>query len=155
MRKTSLGFNVHNKPSETNDEAVDVDSFLIDNFELADRLISRLQTIQASNNTQVNQKIDDLTALVQSMQVTTHRINVTTDIKENTEYTLPCQYIVGSGDIEIFCNNELMIRAVDNSWGNFAEVGADKSISNEVKFGQTIEAGSVLIVKKTGVIANE
>lgn len=79
------------------------------------------------NTEEINNKadkiaFDNLVALVQSMKVTTYRINVTTDIKENTEYTLPCQYIVGSGDIEIFCNNELMIRAVDGSWGNFAEV---------------------------------
>ena len=66
--------------------------------------------------------VDDLVKLVQSMQVTTHRINVTTDIEENTEYELPCSYIVGSGDIEIYCNNEIMIRAVEGSWGNFAEV---------------------------------
>jgi len=89
------------------------------------------------------------------MQVTTYRINVTTDIEENTEYELPCSYIVGSGDIEIYCNNEIMIRAIEESWGNFAEVGAGGNISNKVVFGQTIEAGSVLIVKKTGVIANE
>lgn len=106
-------------------------------------------------DTRIAKKLDKLTKAIQKIQVTTHRINVTTDIEENTEYELPCQYIVGSGDIEIFCNNEIMIRAIEGSWGNFAEVGADGSTSNKVKFGQTIEAGSVLIVKKTGVIAND
>lgn len=110
---------------------------------------------EAINNKADKATLDDLVKIVQSMQTTTHRINVTTDIEENTEYELPCSYIVGSGDIEIYCNNEIMIRAIEESWGNFAEVGAGGNISNKVVFGQTIEAGSVLIVKKTGVIANE
>ena len=106
-------------------------------------------------DTRIAKKLDKLTKAIQKIQVTTYRINVTTDIEENTEYELPCSYIVGSGDIEIYCNNEIMIRAIEGSWGNFAEVGADGSTSNKVVFGQTIEAGSVLIVKVTGVIANE
>ena len=81
-----------------------------------------IENFKNYDDTQINKKINDLVKIVQSMQVTTYRINVTTDILENTEYTLPCSYIVNSGDIEIFYNNELMIRAVENSWGNFAEV---------------------------------
>lgn len=45
-------------------------------------------------NTQINQKIDALTELVQSMKITTYRIDITSDIVENEEYELPCQYIV-------------------------------------------------------------
>lgn len=82
----------------------------------------KLDELQNYDDTQINKKINDLVKIVQSMQTTTHRINVTTDIEENTEYELPCSYIVNSGDIEIFCNNELMVRSVEGSWGNFAEV---------------------------------
>ena len=116
-----------NKQALQNDESVARENKVtdLDMNEIKQVVNSHADDIENFENyddTEINQKIDTLTALVQSMQVTTHRINITTDIKENTEYTLPCQYIVGSGDIEIFCNNELMIRAVENSWGNFAEV---------------------------------
>lgn len=72
---------------------------------------------------------------------------------KNTSFHVSTLY--GSGDIEIYCDNEIMIRAVEGSWGNFAEVGNEGSTSNKVVFGQNIEAGRVLIVKKTGVTSNE
>lgn len=76
MKKTSLGFNIHNKPSVTNDEDVNVDEFLIDNFVLANKLI-----------------VEDRKK-IQSNIVQTNIVKVTTEIKELTEYELPCSYIV-------------------------------------------------------------
>lgn len=61
----------------------------------------------------------------------------------------------GSGDIEIFYNNEKLIRETDTIDGNFREIGTIGQSSNKVMFGWDVEVGSILEIRVKGGIANE
>lgn len=61
----------------------------------------------------------------------------------------------GSGDIEIFYNNEKLIRETSTIDGNFREIGTVGQASNKVMFGWDIETGSVLEIRVKGEITDE
>lgn len=63
--------------------------------------------------------------------------------------------LCGSGDIEIFYNNEKLIRETSTIDGNFREIGAVGQASNKVMFGWDVEVGSVLEIRIKGGIADE
>lgn len=61
----------------------------------------------------------------------------------------------GSGDIEIFYNNEKLIKETETVDGNFREIGAVGQNSNKVMFGWDVEVGSVLEIRIKGGITDE
>lgn len=63
--------------------------------------------------------------------------------------------LFGSGDIEIFYNNEKLIRETSTIDGNFREIGTVGQSSNKVMFGWDVEVGSILEIRIKGGIANE
>lgn len=63
--------------------------------------------------------------------------------------------LFGSEDIEIFFNNEKLIRETTEIDGNFRELGIVDQKSNKVMFGWDIEVGSVLEIRVKGDTANE
>ena len=78
------------------------------------------------------------------------KVSVSTEIQEETDYTLPVNYIVGSGDLVLFYNNEFLIPEE-----NYTEVGEEASVSNKVQFGWNVEAGSILTIIVKGVVEDE
>lgn len=63
--------------------------------------------------------------------------------------------LCGSGDIEIFYNNEKLIKETENVDGNFREIGTTGQASNKVVFGWDVEVGSILEIRVKGGIADE
>lgn len=85
-----------------------------------------------------------------------YRIVVTEEIEALTEYELPCNYIVGNNSLEIFYNNELLIKETSEDMeANYREVGTAGNTSNKVVFGWNLSIGSILNILVKGEQTNE
>lgn len=101
----------------------------------------------------INELIHIYSGLEKKHNIT--RLTVQTEIQEETDYTLPVNYIVGSGDLVIFCDNEILIPETNQHDGNYVEVGEDEAISNKVQFGWNVEVGTILTIIVKGVVEDE
>lgn len=63
--------------------------------------------------------------------------------------------LCGSESLEIFYNNEKLIRETETVDGNFREIGTSGQASNKVMFGWDVEVGSVLEIRIKGGITDE
>lgn len=85
-----------------------------------------------------------------------YRVVITEEVPESTEYTLPCNYIVGNNSLEIFYNNELLIKETSEDMeANYREIGTAGNTSNKVVFGWNLPIGSILNILVKGEQANE
>ena len=85
-----------------------------------------------------------------------YRIVVTEEVEALTEYELPCNYKVGENSLEIFYNNELLIKETsEEEESNYREIGTVGAISNKVMFGWNLPIGSVLNILVKGDFENE
>lgn len=85
-----------------------------------------------------------------------YRIVVTEEVEALTEYELPCNYIVGDNSLEIFYNNELLIKETSEDMeANYREVGTVGNTSNKVVFGWNLPIGSILNILVKGEHENE
>lgn len=96
---------------------------------------------------------DDLVMIVQSgfnKQVTKSNlqkiqkatITTTTEIAENTNYTIPLNYKVGADVLDIFYMGEKLIKGT-----HYIEVGNDGEVSNTIQFynwGQAVPSGRTI-----------
>ena len=96
---------------------------------------------------------DDLVMIVQSgfnKQVTKSNlqkiqkatITTTTEIAENTNYTIPLNYKVGADVLDIFYMGEKLIKGT-----HYIEVGTTGSVSNTIQFynwGQAVPSGRTI-----------
>lgn len=73
-------------------------------------------------------------------------IQTSETILANTEYELPCSYVAGDNNLEIYVEGVLLSRN-----HNYEEVGETGTVSNIIKFGWDIEAGSIITLKVTGM----
>ena len=79
------------------------------------------------------------------------KVVITEEVPELTEYTLPCNYKVGDNSLEIFYNNELLIKETnEDEEANYREVGEIGAISNKVVFGWNLPIGSILNILVKG-----
>ena len=65
------------------------------------------------------------------------------DILADTDYTLPLEYLVGKGHLEIYLDGELLVKDTD-----YAEVGTDSYMSTTIQFKNTIPIESRLMFKR-------
>ena len=85
-----------------------------------------------------------------------YKVVITEEVEPLTEYELPCNYKVGDNSLEIFYNNELLIKETSEDMeANYREVGTVGSISNKVVFGWTLPIGSILNILVKGDCENE
>lgn len=85
-----------------------------------------------------------------------YRVVITEEVEALTEYELPCNYKVGDNSLEIFYNNELLIKeASEDMEANYREVGTAGNTSNKVVFGWTLPIGSILNILVKGDYENE
>ena len=79
------------------------------------------------------------------------KVVITEEVPKLTEYTLPCNYKVGDNSLEIFYNNELLIKETsEDEEANYREVGEIGAISNKVVFGWNLPIGSILNILVKG-----
>lgn len=84
------------------------------------------------------------------------KVVITEEVPELTEYTLPCNYIVGDNSLEIFYNNELLIKETsEDEEANYREIGTVGAISNKVMFGWNLPIGSILNILVKGDYEDE
>lgn len=85
-----------------------------------------------------------------------YRVVITEEVEALTEYELPCNYKVGENSLEIFYNNELLIKETsEEEESNYREIGTVGAISNKVMFGWNLPIGSVLNILVKGDFENE
>ena len=85
-----------------------------------------------------------------------YRVVITEEVEALTEYELPCNYKVGENSLEIFYNNELLIKETsEEEESNYREIGTVGAISNKVMFGWNLSIGSVLNILVKGDFENE
>lgn len=85
-----------------------------------------------------------------------YRIVVTEEIEALTEYELPCNYKVGDNSLEIFYNNEMLIKETsEDEEANYREIGTVGNTSNKVVFGWNLPIGSILNILVKGDFEDE
>lgn len=84
----------------------------------------------------------DFTDLEKSLVIQSSIITTTTEIAENTNYTIPLNYKVGADVLEIFYMGEKLIKDT-----HYIEVGNDGEVSNTIQFynwGQAVPSGRTI-----------
>lgn len=69
---------------------------------------------------------------------------------------IPCEYIVGNDELEIFCNGIFLIKEISAEMeAHYREVGQEGSTSNKLQFGFNLEIGDELTIIKKGAVEDE
>ena len=87
-----------------------------------------------------NQEIEEIEENARLMQTST--ITTTTEIAENTNYTIPLNYKVGANVLDIFYMGEKLSKGT-----HYIEVGTTGSVSNTIQFynwGQAVPSGRTI-----------
>lgn len=71
-----------------------------------------------------------------------YTVQAETTIAKDTDYELPCSYIVGKDNLEIFVEGVLLSKG-----HHYVEVGNDGEESNTIQFKWDIEQGYVITIK--------
>lgn len=82
-----------------------------------------------------------------------YTVTTATEIAENTDYTIPCNYKVGADVLTIYYMGEKLIKGV-----HYIEVGNNNSISNKIQFynwGQAVPTNRTIEFVVKGVYVNE
>lgn len=76
-----------------------------------------------------------------------------TDVE--TDIEIPCSYIVGNDEIEIYCNGiYLKCEKSADDIANYREIGQAGEVSNKVQFGFKLFIGDELTIIKKGAVEN-
>lgn len=84
----------------------------------------------------------DFANLEKSLVIQSSIITTTTEIAENTNYTIPLNYKVGSDVLDIYYMGEKLIKGT-----HYIEVGTTGSVSNTIQFyewGQAVPSGRTI-----------
>lgn len=85
---------------------------------------------------------EDISNLNTKTTITQHKVTLAEAIAENTDYTIPCNYKVGTDVLEVYYMGEKLVKGV-----HYIEVGNNNSISNKIQFynwGQSVPVGVIL-----------
>ena len=85
--------------------------------------------------------------------INSYIVTTETEIAENTDYEIPCNYKVGQDVLDIFYMGEKLIKGT-----HYIEVGTDGTISNKIQFynwGQSVPTGRTIEFVVRGVYASE
>ncbi len=81
----------------------------------------------------------------------TYQVTLTEKVPKNTDYTLPCNYIVGNDSLEIYVLGILFIKDE-----HYKEVGNPGEISNKIQFlDWDVSAGYTITIKVQGQAGGE
>lgn len=98
---------------------------------------------------------DSLVSAINELQITggsgtysSAIIEVTAEIADNSQITLPLSYQVGNGSLLVFCLGEKLIQADpdNNKDGHYIEVGTSGEMSTTIQLyniGRTVPVGTV------------
>lgn len=85
-----------------------------------------------------------------------YKVVITEEVEALTEYELPCNYKVGDNSLEIFYNNEMLIKETsEDEEANYREIGTVGNTSNKVVFGWNLPIGSILNILVKGDYEDE
>ncbi len=84
--------------------------------------------------------------LQDNIETHTYQVTLTEKVLQNTDYTLPCNYIVGNDSLEIYVLGILFIKDE-----HYKEVGNSGEISNKIQFlDWDVSAGYTITIKVQG-----
>ena len=131
----------HDNPT-TNTNKFDVEKALNQNWDKIDEYSGK-----------VNQQFSEMQNSIEESKVEQtilmYKIPIAELIQKETEYTLPCNYIVGNNSLRVHWENVLLEEGEN---GNYMEIGDSEQTSNKIKFGWDIEPGETLIIEVRGVV---
>lgn len=87
---------------------------------------------------------------------TYYTMTVTEEIEAEQEVEIPCSYVVGQDNLDIFCEGEyLKCEKSADDIANWREVGVPSAISNKVQFGWNLEIGDTFTFIVKGTVEDE
>lgn len=153
-------------PTSDIEEEFDIEKALNENWDKLDTLISghiNNSSIKHANVSQNNDgmmskedktKLDGIEQGAQKNLIETNStITTTTTIPENTDYTIPLSYKVGSNVLDIYYMGEKLVKDV-----HYIEVGETGAISNIIQFkdwGQAVPANRIIEFVVKGEYSSE
>lgn len=88
-----------------------------------------------------------------------YQLKIISAVTAGTEVTLPCNYKVGQGGLDVYLNGERLLLSSDDSGtdGHYLEVGTTDTISNKIKTTTdwSLETGDVLNLIVRGDYSND
>ena len=94
----------------------------------------------------VNENADEIV-------INKHTITTETEISENADYEIPCNYKVGQDVLDVYYMGEKLIKDI-----HYKEVGTDGAVSNIIQFydwGQSVPIGRTIEFVVRGVHTSE
>lgn len=87
---------------------------------------------------------------------TYYSMTIKEEISAETEVEMPCSYVVGNNEIDIFIDGiYLKCEKSENDIANYREVGEVGTMSNKVMFGFDLEIAEELIIIKKGAVEDD
>lgn len=78
------------------------------------------------------------------------------EVANETEVEIPCSYIVGNNEIDIFIDGIYLVKETSADMkANYREIGEKGSTSNKIQFGFNLKIGEELTVIKKGAVEDE
>lgn len=120
------------------------------NYEVHDATINCETSISAENlNRAISECVKEFSTV----------IKITTDTEKGETITLPSNYKVGTGVLDVYLNGERLIKSSDTAGtdGHYVEVGEAGLISNQIKLTSdwNLNSGDFLIIVTRGEWENE
>ena len=136
---TKLKTHITNVNKEINDFEKDTSNSIKDFKEETTTNINKFKTT-------TNKTVQDLRDSISSTQGThKYTLSITETTSAGAEITLPCYYKVGQDVLDVYLEDERLIKSSDEAGtdGHYVEVGEADSISNKIKItsGWAVEAG--------------
>ena len=159
-------------PIDDSEEEFDIDKALNDNLDKIDTKLKdyitdtdnnintfktetnrSINTFKEETNTNIsefkestNKTVQDLRDSISATQGThKYKLTVSTTTSSGAEITLPCYYKVGQDVLDVYLEDERLIKSSDEAGtdGHYVEVGEADSISNKIKIATdwAVEAG--------------
>lgn len=81
----------------------------------------------------LNKIQDNIEEDINTAKPNKYYLDITTEILQNTNFTIPCYYKVGENVLDVYYMGERLIRTTDTIEGNYIEIGETGSISNIIQ----------------------
>lgn len=148
-------------PIDDSEEEFDIDKALNENLDKIDTKLkdyitdtdNSINTFKEETTTNINEfktttnkTVQDLRDSISATQGThKYKLSITETTSSGAEITLPCYYKVGQDVLDVYLEDERLIKSSDEAGtdGHYVEVGEADSISNKIKITTdwAVEAG--------------
>ena len=81
----------------------------------------------------LNKMQDNIEEDINTIKSKKYYLDITAEISQNTNFTIPCYYKVGENVLDVYYMGERLIRTTDTVEGNYKEIGDTGSISNIIQ----------------------